>query len=132
MGDARESCPALSQTCIEFVMFYLKVTPARRRFKKRLGNANHLLVTILVGLDAVESGVVAAAPEHLHAAWNPKDARASAGRSPALVLGMVLVRAVDSLEAFICDCADDKAVMSDPRMRQKIEDAGNSVTHKFR
>jgi hypothetical protein len=33
---------------------YLNESPARRRFKDLLGNANQLLITILVGLSAVE------------------------------------------------------------------------------
>lgn len=36
----------------------LESSYAKRLFKKRIGNANHLLITILVGLDAIEAGEI--------------------------------------------------------------------------
>ena len=80
---------------------YLNISPARRKFKDLLGNANHLLITILVGLSAVERKTIVTAPPELHAAWNPKDVVASARRSRVFVLETTLVRSVDALDAYI-------------------------------
>jgi len=78
---------------------YLNTSPARRKFKDLLGNANHLLITLLVGLSAVERKKITTPPPELHAAWNPHDVIASAHRSRVFVLETTLVRSVDSLDA---------------------------------
>ena len=57
----------------------LQRTPARRVFKQNLGQANHFLVTLLVGLDAVERG--AEPPAALNARWNPRSRTESVQRS---------------------------------------------------
>jgi hypothetical protein len=49
---------SMSLTGWRFSSLYLNTSAARRRFKYLLGNANQLLVTILIGLHAVEHGVV--------------------------------------------------------------------------
>ena len=80
---------------------YLNVSKARRTFKEVLGQANHLLVTALVGLDAIERGIVTRAPAELHAVWSPKPAKASARRSRRLLRDMALVRSVAALDLYL-------------------------------
>jgi hypothetical protein len=72
---------------------FLNESAARRQFKDVLGNANHLIITILVGLFAVEQRLISECPVELRAAWNPKDPTASANRSRVMMLQMSLVRA---------------------------------------
>jgi len=50
---------------------FLNQSKARTVFKKLLGNANHLIITALVGLDAVEKGIVSGIPADMHAVWSP-------------------------------------------------------------
>ena len=44
---------------------YLLTSPARKEFKKHLGQANHQIITILVGLDAIERRIVCDVPERI-------------------------------------------------------------------
>ena len=81
----------------------LKRTQARAAFKELLGHANHFLITILVGLNGVKCGTVKHDDE-FRAAWNPRDAKASAERSRLFALDLALVRAVDSLATYMVRC----------------------------
>ena len=80
---------------------YLNTSQAHRKFKDLLGNASHLLITLLVGLNTVERKTITVAPPELHAAWNPNDVVASARRSRVFVLETTLVRSVDALDAYM-------------------------------
>jgi len=50
---------------------YLNESHPRSHFKKLLGQANHFIITVLVGLDAIERKIVTKAPAELHAVWSP-------------------------------------------------------------
>src|SRR5882724_2955678 len=80
---------------------YLHQSSACHIFKTLIGNANHLIITALVGLDAIEQGIVTKGPEELHAALSPIDPVASAKRSRRMLLDMALVRSVDALDVYI-------------------------------
>ncbi|MDH6199322.1 hypothetical protein M2272_005993 [Mycobacterium frederiksbergense] len=77
----------------------LKSTPARSVFKKMMGQNNHFLITILVGLDSVESGEATLSPE-FSTSWDPVDVRRSARRSRDFATKALLAWAVDSLDAY--------------------------------
>jgi hypothetical protein len=110
---------------------YLNISPARKRFKDLLGGANHLLITILVGLDAVDKGLVKNGPTELHAAWNPQDVKASVSRSKILVREMALVRAIDALDAYISWVRRKPALIQEKNLASQIDGAGHSVMAKF-
>jgi hypothetical protein len=110
---------------------FLNESPARRRFKDLLGQANHFLVTILVGLSAVERGLITKAPPELHAAWNPKDPVTSAARSRIMVREMALVRATDGLDAYISWSRREPSLIQAAELREKIDAAGHKVYRKF-
>ena len=110
---------------------YLNESPARRSFKDALGNANHLLVTILVGLVAVEQGLITEAPAELRMAWNPLDAVASANRSRVMALEMALVRATDALDVYIRLIRRKPTLINDKAMRENLDACGRSVFKKF-
>jgi hypothetical protein len=129
-GDARSN--RVRHTPDGMVILYLNESKARRLFKELLGNANHLIVTALVGLDAIEQGLVTDVPEQLHAAWSPKDRMASARRSRRLVLDMVLVRAVDALDLYIRASRRNPALVQDDGLRNAIDAAGRSIFEKLR
>ncbi|WP_156737755.1 hypothetical protein [Mycobacterium sp. E735] len=77
----------------------LKATPARSAFKKMLGQNNHFLITILVGLDAVESGQANLSPE-FSTSWSPINAHASARRSRDFATKALLAWASTALDTY--------------------------------
>src|SRR4051812_20576999 len=83
-----------------FVMYELKRTQARAAFKDLLGQANHFLITLLVGLGAVRDGV-ATLDDEFRTSWSPHDVKRSAERSRQFALDLSLVRAIDALDTYM-------------------------------
>lgn len=111
---------------------YLARSRSRTKFKRLLGNANHLIITALVGLDAVERGVIREVPEGLHAAWSPKDASKSAERSRRLILDMALIRAIDALDIYLRHIQRKPSLVHSEELRQDLDSAGLSIFQKLR
>lgn len=111
-------------------MFFVTETTARRRFKDLLGQANHFLITILVGLNGIEKGLVVADAD-FHAAWNPQDKFASARRSRAFALDLGLVRSIDALDAYMTLCNRKPTAIFEDRFRGEMDSAGRSVWNKL-
>lgn len=109
---------------------YLNESQARKRFKDLLGQANHLIITALVGLDGVEKGLITDSPTELHAAWSPLNPKASARRARRLILDMVLVRAVDSVDTYIRTARRSPGILQNQTLRNEIDAAGRSVMLK--
>lgn len=107
--------------------FFLNESRGRRRFKDLLGQANHLIVTSLVGLDGVEQGLVTTPPLDLHAAWSPKDPIISARRARRLLLDMVLVRAVDSVDVYSSSLSRPRAPWGSLLPNQRPNDLDAAV-----
>ncbi|MEI9412378.1 hypothetical protein [Mesorhizobium salmacidum] len=80
-------------------MFVLNRTHARWAFKDLLGQANHFLITILVGLNGIRKNKIAL-DEEFRTSWNPKDSLRSAERSRVFALDLSLVRAIDALDTY--------------------------------
>ena len=110
---------------------YLARSRPRSAFKRLLGNANHLIITALVGLDAVERGVVHEVPEDLHAAWSPKDAVNSAKRSRRLILDMALIRAIDAVDVYLREVLRKPALVQSADFRRDLDSAGLSIFQKL-
>lgn len=111
--------------------YFLNESRARARFKNLLGHANHLIVTTLVGLDAVEKGLVEAAPPELHASWSPQNPVSSARRARRLILDMVLVRAVDAIDIYIRTARRLPSLIQDQALRDSIDGAQRSIFRKI-
>jgi hypothetical protein len=111
---------------------YLNESKARHRFKELLGQANHFIITALVGLDAIEKGIVTEGPPDLHAVWSPQSPVVSARRSRILILDMALVRAVDALDLYIRLSRRKPYLAQAPELQTAIDDAKNSVLKKLR
>lgn len=90
-------------------------TRARRIFKDMLGQANHFLITVMVGLDAVASGD-AHLSEEFSTSWSPKDAEQSAQRSRLFVNSAVSAWLVDSLAAYIRNLTSPPTVITDQNL----------------
>jgi len=112
-------------------VLYLNTSRARQVFKQNLGSANHLIITTLVGLDAVEAGVVTTAPPGLHAVWSPRNPATSARRSRRLILDMALVRAVDSLDLYFLESQRKPKLVQNVDLRCALDNARRSVMNKF-
>ncbi|MDF0696869.1 hypothetical protein PYR71_10160 [Rhizobium sp. MC63] len=110
---------------------YISRSRPRSAFKDLLGNANHLIITALVGLDAVERGIVTEVPEDLHAAWSPKDAEISAKRSRRLLLDMVLIRAIDAVDVYLREAVRKPALIQSSDFRRDLDSAGLSIFKKL-
>lgn len=78
----------------------LLVSPARRAFKKMAGQNNHFLITIQVGLAAVENGT-AQPPSEMRVSWAPHDRASSAGRSREFANKALLAWLVDAIDAYV-------------------------------
>ena len=111
---------------------YCSTSRARRNFKKLLGNANHKIITALVGLDAIERGIVTRVPEELHTAWSPRNPIDSARRSRILILEMTLVRCVDALDMYIRESIRKPTLIQSPELQSSLDKCGRSVFEKFR
>lgn len=109
---------------------YLNESRGRGRFKALLGQANHLIITALVGLDGVERGLFTAPPPDLHAAWSPQNPVTSARRARRLILDMVLVRAVDSVDVYIRMSRRLPGLIQDVSLRNSIDGARRSIFQK--
>lgn len=110
---------------------YLNKSFGRKRFKENLGNANHLIITSLVGLDAIEREIVTDIPKDMRMAWSPKSPKNSARRSRRLILDMALIRAVDAIDLYIRDAMREPYLIQDGLLRRKIDSAGRSVFKKL-
>ena len=125
-----ESCHA-HKFCKRQMAFYLVTSPARREFKKMLGQGNHLLITAIVGLDAIERGIVTRAPEEFPAKWAPQDRFSSARRSRNLILEMALVRSVDALDIYISRTNRKPFLIEKFQIKPELDRAGRSIRGKF-
>lgn len=110
---------------------YLARSRPRSAFKTLLGNANHLIITALVGLDAVERGVVHEVPKDLRVAWSPKDAVSSARRSRRLILDMALIRAIDAVDVYLREAVRKPALVQSVDFRRSLDSAGLRIFQKL-
>jgi hypothetical protein len=75
-------------------------SPARRSFKRAAGHENHFLITIHVGLSAVQTGI-AKLPTGMRVGWDPRDCETSAERSRGFANKAALAWTIDTLEAYL-------------------------------
>ncbi|WP_156799412.1 hypothetical protein [Oceanicola granulosus] len=111
-------------------MYELNRTHARRAFKDLLGQANHFLITVLVGLDGVRSGKVDISSE-FRTSWNPQNVKRSAERSRVFVLDLALIRAIDALDTFMMMSARKPSAIADKEFRAALDGTGRSVARRL-
>lgn len=110
---------------------YLNKSHGRKNFKASLGNANHLIITSLVGLKAIEDGLIDGIPSEMRMAWSPKSPEISARRARRLVLDMALIRSVDAIDVYLRDAMRLPALIQDDQIRRQIDQAGRSIFKKL-
>lgn len=79
----------------------MEKTLAKSKFKKYFGQANHYLITALVGLYELEQGKTCSAPQILHTSWHPVDKDRSIERTRVFLFHSFLGSAVDSLDMYV-------------------------------
>jgi len=110
--------------------YEIKRTEARAIFKQLLGQANHFLITLLIGLQAVRDGK-ATPDEEFRTSWNPHSAKDSADRSRMFALDLALVRAIDALDAYMMRSNRKPFAISAPDFRSAMDGTGQSVSKRL-
>ena len=108
----------------------LQISSSRRYFKKRLGQANHFLITILVGLDGIIKDDITLSPE-FSTSWNPKNKENSAKRSAKFALNSALAWAIDNLDAYFIMCHQKPTLFEDQTLIDDMSKAGRHIHDKF-
>ena len=108
----------------------LKHSKVQRQFKKRMGQANHFLITILIGLDQVGKGTVKK-PDTLDVAWDPKDAKASVIRSREYALNSSLAWIIDNFDAYVQNCKRKPSLIEKKELLSALDSADRRVNDKF-
>jgi hypothetical protein len=111
-------------------MYELKRTHARAAFKDLLGQANHFLITLLVGLGAV-SDETAKLDEEFRTSWNPRDVKKSAERSRQFALDLALVRAIDALDTYMMQARRHPTALPSPQFASAMDGAGQKVSKRL-
>jgi len=101
---------------------------AFRKFKAEIGQSNHFLITILIGLDAVKQG--ASKPEDFRTSWNPCNVSNSADRSRGYALKAALAWVVDNLDMYL-RLANRMPRLYNLEESQEIANTKHSVYRKF-
>ena len=108
----------------------LKKSLAYSRLKKKIGQANHFLITILVGLDEVSKGNVTKS-ETLDAKWDPKDVKVSSLRSRMYVLNASLAWVVDNFDSYVQNCKRKPSIIENRELLSDLDSADRRVNEKF-
>ena len=111
--------------------FKLNHSVAQRQFKKRIGQANHFLITILIGLHEVSKGQVKK-PDFLDVCWNPKDVKASVERSRIYALNSSLAWIIDNFDSYVQNCKRKPCLIESKQLLVELDSADRRVNDKFK
>lgn len=100
-------------------------------FKKNIGQANHFLITVLVGLDGLEDHEEINIRSSFRTTWNPKNRIASIARSREFVKKSSLAWIIDCLDSYLIECNTKPKLIYDNELIKKIDTSGHSVKRKF-
>jgi hypothetical protein len=107
----------------------IKTSPARRDFKEMLGQNNHFLITIMIGLDAVASGEARLSDE-FSTSWAPHDVRRSAMRSREFACKALTAWLTDAVGAYINGLLREPCVITDSVLAERLR-AAKSLDDKI-
>lgn len=102
----------------------LRRTSARKVFKQNHGQANHFLITLLVGLDAVRDGVATPA-DTFSATWVPLDRERSADRTRDFALRSTLASTIDAVDSYIRLLVPAPSPIAALGVRKQLDELGN-------
>jgi hypothetical protein len=95
-------------------------------FKKEIGQVNHFLITILVGLDGVKNGT-SIKNDEFSTSWNPRNIRVSADRSSDFAKKSTLTWVVENLEMYLRMCNEEPKILTDSNIQRQFDSFGRSV-----
>ena len=109
---------------------YLNISERRKRFKDSMGQANHFLITALIGLEYINNNEVSC-PESFSTSWNPKNKKSSVERTRLYILKSSLSWAIDCLDTYLSQCNQEPKLISDINLINDFNGKGRSVNGKF-
>lgn len=101
-----------------------------KEFKNIVGQSNHFLITLLIGLDAIENG--ARKNDSFKTSWEPKDIQSTVLRSRKFALNSSMSWVVDNLDAYLRSI-DKKPYLIPEKFCEsfKVEKIKRSVYRKY-
>lgn len=99
-------------------------------FKDLIGQNNHFLITILVGLDEVAAEKATLGSE-FSTSWNPKDTRNSAMRSRQFAIKATLSWIVDSIDAYFTLAYRVPKLVQSEAFSESMDGTNQSVSNKL-
>lgn len=100
------------------------------KFKNLIGQNNHFLITILIGLDGVAKREVTLG-EDFSTSWNPEDIDSSVTRSRHFAIKATLSWIVDSIDAYLTMSNRTPKLIQDPQFSESMDKAGQRVSMKL-
>ena len=98
---------------------------ALKQVKKEIGQVNHYLITILVGLNGIIPHDLDAGSE-LHAVWNPKCKKASVDRSRLFAQKATLAFVVDCIDMYLRLINRSPLLISNESLKNELDKDDNS------
>lgn len=109
----------------EVIFLEINHSIALKNFKNEMGQANHMLITIMVGLDGIiPYGVTA--KEEFHTSWNPKSKNASVERSKVFAKKAAIAWLVDCLDMYLRLINQSPILIGDTDLKKAIDSPNNS------
>lgn len=96
-----------------------------------MGQANHFLITALIGLDYIDKKDEVSCPESFSTSWNPRDKKQSIDRTRQYILKSSLAWAIDCLDSYMSMCNQEPKIIQDETLNRAFDKAGRSVNEKF-
>lgn len=98
---------------------------ALKCFKNEIGQANHMLITIMVGLDGIVPYQVEA-QEKFHTSWNPKSKKKSVERSKVFAKKATMAWLVDCIDMYLRLINQSPLLIESKQLKQSIDSKENS------
>jgi hypothetical protein len=101
-----------------------------KQHKKLVGQNNHFLITIFIGLDGIADGKVTK-KEEFRTSWNPDNINNSVIRSRHFAITSTMAYLVDSLDTYFSLCYRKPKLLQNEQMEIQYTKADKSVYGKF-
>ena len=106
-------------------------THGYKAFKKKVGQDNHFLITILIELDGVKNGVVTK-EDGFKTTWNPPSVEVSALRSRDFAIKGALAWLVDNLDSYFMSTYSKPKLIQNPDFESSYCSANQSVFLRYK
>ena len=98
---------------------------ALKFFKREVGQANHMLITLIVGLDGIVAHDIEPSAD-FHVSWNPKNKTASVERGKVFAKKSSLAWVVDCFDIYLRTINQKPALIQNLDLKYKIDLEDNS------